>query len=119
MGIKPLGVRSVLSSVPAHWVGVYYLGFEQNSIPRYVGRSDRSLRYRLLAHARTALYDWFRAIPASTTYHAFRMECQGWHLLRRSGLDNVIHPAAPSLTPVRCPYCDFSDALDHYYQEEK
>lgn len=119
MVTRPLDRTHVLSFVASSCIGSYCLGYKGSVVPRYYGRSDYSLRVRLLQHLRAGRYDWFAVLPAESRREAFMLESRGWHLLRDSGLDNQMHPAAPAFELVRCSYCDFSDALDQRDKRRK
>ena len=84
---RPLVRIAVIKAVPESAVGAYYLGVNSTPMPKYVGRSDTSLRHRLLNHASAGEFHWFSPVVAPDVYHAFRSECAGWHLLKRLGGD--------------------------------
>lgn len=69
----------------------------------YVGRSDTDLRRRLVGHARAERAEFFDFEPTSRVRAAFLTECASYHAI--TGLRNVIHPATPSGSDERCPFC--------------
>lgn len=103
-----LNNHNVRRLVPADAIGFYRLG---NDIAgafalSYFGRSDTSIRQRLLFHARARRATHFQFALTETIYQAFALECSEWHL-RPPGARNVIHPDAPRWIGYGCPWCLF------------
>ena len=103
--------------------GVYVLGNEQNGefVPRYVGRSDYSLRKRLLTHNHLYEYDYVVFRTVSCSKEAFYTESKWWHDCNNNGyeIDNKIHPDAPSGTYIECPYCSFAKEMNNLLKRRK
>lgn len=108
---RPLVYLQVVSIAAEGAIGTYFLGKIKDSVPQYVGRSDTDLRRRLLQHLSAGRFDWFAASLTQTANGAFYLECRGWHSLRGLGIRNLIHPASPAGLPIRCPFCDFVEAM--------
>jgi hypothetical protein len=106
--LMPDVVREV---VEAGRVGSYVLGDDEDGfMGKYAGRSDSCLQSRLATHNHLFDYDYFIFRYARDVEEAFRQECETYHVLKmqRPVLGNVIHPAAPALSGLKCPYCGFS-----------
>lgn len=103
-----LNNHNVRRLVPADAIGFYRLGTEAEGkfSLTYFGRSDTSLRQRLLFHARARLATHFQFVLTETIYQAFALECSEWHL-HPIGATNVIHPDAPRWIAYGCPWCQF------------
>lgn len=95
----------IANHIADSFIGIYYLAVMQNESHtiKYVGRSDINLKRRLLQHAARGAYQFFSIEETETIFEAFQLECREWH--RIEGLDNKIHPDAPSRLPYVCPYC--------------
>lgn len=96
--------------VPPGALGVYLLGHggpaNMTFFPTYIGRSDSSLRKRLLAHDKTRQVTYFRVRFCETPKEAFLFECLYWHALKEEpGILNQRHPNAPARSGLQCPYC--------------
>ena len=105
----------IKSVVPKNVIGTYALGNDEQgqfSI-KYVGRSDISLRKRLLTHNYLFKYSYFIFFCTKTKYVAFIIESKWWHDCKNSNeqLVNVIHPDSPSQMNVVCPYCQFKMSI--------
>lgn len=96
--------------------GVYVLGDDESGfVPRYVGRSDTSLKKRLMTHNHLYDHAYFIFKYVESEKEAFYTEAKWWHDCKELGLDidNRIHPDAPNGTFLECPYCAFArDARD-------
>ena len=93
-------------------IGAYALGNMENeefSI-KYIGRSDKSLRNRLLSHNYMYHFDYFIFQCTTTVEEAFKLEAKWWHSCRMNHVKivNRIHPDSPNEMNLRCPYCNFS-----------
>jgi hypothetical protein len=91
--------------------GAYMLGHDDGGfVPGYVGRSDRCVRERLASHELLGEFDYFAVRRARDATEAFQLECELWHYFQQVGprLRNVIHPAAPRMSGLVCPYCYFA-----------
>ncbi len=91
--------------------GVYVLGDDQNGfIPKYVGRSDTSLKRRLMTHNHLYEHEYFIFKYVNNVKEAFFTEAKWWHDCQGNGydLDNKIHPDAPNGMILECPYCAFA-----------
>jgi hypothetical protein len=113
--VKPLRLIAevVQASLPTDQIGFYRLGYLRDGHFEvgYFGRSDTSLRRRLLQHCQNAPETHFTCLPTSTILEAFRLECGEWHL-GRPGVRNKIHPDAPKLLGYSCPYCELSESRE-------
>ena len=76
-------------------------------IARYVGRSDTSLRERLMDHK--GQYSVFFVRYADTPDEAFRFECEFYHRYIDT-IENKIHPDRPDKSSAICPICGSPDA---------
>ena len=76
-------------------------------IARYVGRSDTSLRERLMDHK--GQYSVFFVRYADTPDEAFRFECEFYHRYIDT-IENKIHPDRPDVSSAVCPICGSPDA---------
>lgn len=108
--VHPYTKEEVLAVVKKGHSGAYILGNISSSnafVPKYVGRSDKCLRTRLLTHNHYYDYDCFIFRYESTPKLAFYDECKWWHDYLGMGinLDNAIHPDFPNGDPMPCPYC--------------
>ena len=94
-------------------IGMYVLGdyTEGHFKVGYVGRSDKSLRNRLLQHSKTNEYNYFYYTPTDTIFEAFKLECREWH--RFFDITNSIHPDSPNNLPYKCPYCNAAKEIHH------
>ena len=91
--------------------GVYVLGDDDGGfVPKYVGRSDTSLKNRLLTHNHLYEHSYFIYRYVDNDKEAFYTEAKWWHDCLNNGLvlDNRIHPDAPNGTYLECPYCAFA-----------
>lgn len=94
--------------------GVYVLGNDVNGFkPCYVGRSDRSIRRRLLTHNHLYDFEYFIFKYTKDEKEAFYGECKWWHDCNNQGaiLANKIHPDSPSDNNLECPYCSFNRSV--------
>lgn len=88
--------------VPPHVLGVYVLW---NPVePFYVGRSDTSLRRRLLEHAGDYRSTYFTYDVSNTADEAFDKECSLYHALSGSTV-NRYHPHRPDAGHPGCTFC--------------
>lgn len=91
--------------------GAYALGHNRGGFTaEYVGRSDRCLQTRLRTHNRLWEFEYFIFKYAAHAQAAYQLECEYWHAIR-DGLRNVIHPAAPEFSGLRCQYCGFAQSI--------
>ena len=91
--------------------GVYVLGDDEDGfVPKYVGRSDSSLKKRLMTHNHLYEHSYFIYKYVDNEKEAFYTESKWWHDCKAQGLvlDNRIHPDAPNGTSLECPYCAFA-----------
>lgn len=91
--------------------GVYVLGDDENGFePKYVGRSDTSLKNRLITHNHLYNHSYFIFKYVDDEKEAFFTEAKWWHDCKDNGmdLDNKIHPDAPNGSLLECPYCAFA-----------
>lgn len=124
--IRPMSTRAwlllsmvVRLVVPPGRPGVYILGGLESSdgdfFPRYVGRSDTDVQSRLMHHAQTPLFTYFRCRSCKSKGEAYHMECFYWHALFEFGkLFNRVHPDAPSNSHLKCPYCSGATAFANF-----
>ena len=106
--VHELNRRTVSLNVERNSIGSYLLGFldpDENFVPLYPGRSDTNLRNRLLKHVGLGYFTHFRFFTTKRVRDAFHQECRDYHLLLRSSITNIIHPARPKGLPYKCPYC--------------
>lgn len=96
----------IRATIPLGVIGVYCV--YRKRIPIYVGRSDRCIRARLLAHAASGLGTHFTYEVTSNAAGAFLVESLWYHHLRDSGSGlNRVHPARPLAKGApSCPICD-------------
>ena len=102
-------VKSVVSQ--PNRTGVYILGNNVNGFKvGYVGRSDNCLQSRLINHNHLDNFDYFIFKYTRNVNDAFLQECQYWHASSDADahLANVIHPASPKKSGLKCPYCQFA-----------
>lgn len=108
--------------VPEGCIGVYALGEIEDSrfAVKYVGRSDHSLRRRLLTHNLLYRFSYFIFMVVSSTREGFELESRWWHdcKLARLPLENRIHPDAPSGQKLQCPYCNFAHNVRRFLLED-
>lgn len=105
-------IRSV---VPETAIGTYALvDVEEGQLSiKYVGRSDVSLRNRLLTHNYLYTYSFFIICFTASMNEAFVLESKWWHDCKNNGirLVNAIHPDSPSQMNLVCPYCQFKAGI--------
>lgn len=107
-------VKSVVSQ--PNRTGVYVLGNDLNGFKvGYVGRSDRCLRTRLISHNHLYNYDYFIFKYTRNIKDAYLHECQYWHVSQDNHLANVIHPASPKNSGLKCPYCGFANDITRMF----
>lgn len=106
MESHPLTRERVQKVVPDAQAGFYRLGYALDGQfhTTYVGRSDSSLKRRLLEHARNRWQEAFIVRPTENIVEAYRMECLYYHL-ESDSIGNKIHPASPDCGAIECPYC--------------
>ena len=108
--------------IPEGCIGVYALGDVEDGCfaIKYVGRSDRSLRRRLLTHNLLYEFSYFIFMTVSSTREGFELESRWWHDCKLAHLrvENRIHPDAPSGQKLQCPYCDFAHNIRKFLREE-
>lgn len=100
--------KSVSLNVRKNSKGSYLLGFldpDEKFIPFYPGRSDTNVQNRLFNHVSSGVFTHFRVFHVERVRDAYHQECRDYHLLLRSGITNIIHPARPKGLPYKCPYC--------------
>jgi len=117
-------------AVPAHrlWlaatisssaVGVYFLPFNGYSI--CVDPSNERVLTGLLGHPCFLDATHMSWEPLATAEQALRHEAAWFHILERTSLRNLIHPACPAGSIKSCPFCDTGDedallhALEHLH----
>ena len=82
----------IRGTVPRGALGAYCI--YRGRVPVYVGRSDRCVRARLLAHAASRRGTHFVWEVAPTARAAFVLESLWYHrLLDRKEATNLVHPA--------------------------
>jgi hypothetical protein len=76
--------------------GVYSLGWMQNKkfVAGYVGRSDKSIRNRLLNHNHKKVFDYFMFEVVGTKQKGFLRETEEYYMNRNKTI-NKVHPAVP------------------------
>lgn len=86
--------------------GIYFLGNLNNGRFEigYVGRSDSSLKKRLLSHNHKDKFTFFAFKTVKTKREAFLLETEYWYLSKNSML-NKIHPDVPKYLIIEHP-CD-------------
>lgn len=103
-------VKGVVSQT--NRTGVYILGNNVNGFKvGYVGRSDNCLQSRLINHNHLYNFDYFIFKYTRDIRDAFFQECQYWHTSFDAHLANVIHPASPKKSGLKCPYCQFASDI--------
>lgn len=106
----PLVSRTVRVLVPPETIGAYLLLYR--SLPIYVGRSDLCVQTRLATHPLIGVATHFVWEPCRSRIAAFTLESVWFHRLDGAvGVVNMIHPASPEESGVRCPFCHAGD--DH------
>ena len=111
--LNTVNVQNMVSEGKA---GTYYLGeiLENKFYVLYVGRSDGCLRTRLLQHAKTGEFNYFRFRVSRTKKNAYKRECYAFHLHKNT--KNKVHPAHNG--SCSCPICscvdEFQTALPEY-----
>ena len=88
--------KIIISQVP-DTKGIYFLGDVQDGtfVVGYVGRSDASIRERLLSHELKEQFEYFSFESTRTKRDAFLLETEYYYLYRDS-IVNKIHPDLPS-----------------------
>lgn len=102
---SPWMLRIVL---PSKLIGTYTLYKSDSSgiTPIYVGRSDTDLLRRLVTHPYQGIGTHFQFNIHENSEQAFIVECSLFHMYEYGHtLLNKIHPAAPSHSTLRCPFC--------------
>lgn len=86
--------------------GVYFLGniINGNFVIGYVGRSDNSLKSRLLNHNHNKKFKFFSFETVRTKRDGFLLETENWYLLKFMTI-NKIHPNKPKNLDMEHP-CD-------------
>lgn len=76
--------------------GIYFLGTVTSGkfVVGYIGRSDKSLRDRLLTHNHKEKFDYFSFEVVNSRKEAFFMETEYWYLHKKKVI-NKIHPNKP------------------------
>lgn len=102
--------RSVVNmQIPAGTIGAYLLlrHEQEQATPLYVGRSDTCLRRRLTRHPLRGRATHFVAAPTANCHQAYAIESAWYHryLVTNTPITNQIHPASPTGTGRRCPFC--------------
>lgn len=97
--LKPWLIRAL---IPEGVMGTYVLW--SPSAPVYVGRSDTSLRRRLLEHARQWPDIYFTFDEASSPEDAYAMECSLFHALGEH-TSNIDHPQRVAADDPPCLFC--------------
>lgn len=94
--------------IPKGYIGSYQLFRREGERVDlvYVGRSDTDLQHRLLTHPYARKAHYFTYDVHWTKEQAFLVECANYHAATVQLL-NKIHPAAPSNSPLKCPFCHF------------
>src|SRR5262245_43173505 len=104
----------IRGTVPRRALGAYCI--YRGRVPVYVGRSDRCVRARLLAHAAAGRGTHFAWEVAPNAAAAFILECIWYHQLTARGVAmNIVHPARRvAHSRWGCPICDgdHRDALE-------
>lgn len=103
LSLKPWLVRTV---IPPARIGTYLL--YRRARLAYIGRSDRDLRRRLVVHAHYGRADYFEFDLHTDVRRAFDTECALFHACV-GATTNLIHPASPSGTNMRCFVCEAFD----------
>jgi hypothetical protein len=97
--LRPWLIRTLL---PPSTIGAYVL-WDQDT-PVYAGRSDTSLRRRLLEHTANRSVQYFSYDAAPSVTAAYEMECSLFHALGPA-LRNAIHPHRPHAQHHDCAFC--------------
>lgn len=97
--LRPWLIRAL---IPHGVLGTYVLW--SPTAPVYVGRSDTSLRRRLLEHARVWPDIFFTYDVAHSPEDAYAMECSLFHALG-DGTTNVDHPRRFTFADTGCDFC--------------
>lgn len=117
--LTPDAIRLI---IPEGCIGVYALGDIEGGqfTIKYVGRSDHSLRRRLLTHNLLYRFSYFIFMTVSSMQECFELESRWWHdcKLAHLPIQNRIHPDAPSGKKIQCPYCDFAHNIRRFLSEE-
>jgi hypothetical protein len=93
-------------------IGVYILDNNVNGFKvGYVGRSDICLQSRLISHNHLYNFDYFIYRYTLNIKDAFLQECQYWHASHDVHLVNIMHPASPKHSGLKCPYCKFANEI--------
>ncbi|MDA2627280.1 hypothetical protein PDQ36_29445 [Bacillus cereus] len=96
--------------------GVYALGNDRNGFKvGYVGRSDACLQSRLANHNYLYHFDYFIFKYAENVKDAFYFECHFWHASQDKQITNLIHPASPKNSRLKCPYCSFANGISKLF----
>lgn len=93
-------IRALL---PENAIGAYVLW--EDSQPIYTGRSDTSLRCRLIKHSRVFEDAYFHVRHQSLRVSGFDLECSVYHALG-STIRNQIHPRRPGFAADDCIFCN-------------
>lgn len=88
--------------LPDDAIGTYVLWDQEQ--PVYAGRSDTSLRRRLIEHARVLAGTHFTFNVIHSPAAAFDLECSLYHALPRT-IRNQIHPDRPEHVAAECSFC--------------
>jgi GIY-YIG catalytic domain len=108
--------ESVRGIIKENKPGVYALGNDANGfVVGYVGRSDSCLQTRLSTHNHLYRFDYFIFKYALSINEAFKLECEYWHASKEKQIANLIHPASPSNSGMKCPYCDFAAQMNKFF----
>jgi len=99
-----LTADNITSLVPKGAKGTYHLGemLGNEFCVLYVGRSGKSLRKRLLRHAKSGTYGFFNFRSCSGNRTPIIRECVDFHSF--ANLNNKIHPTTKD-SVARCPVC--------------
>lgn len=107
-GWFPLSETQVWEHTWRGWPGTYRLRRSWTGPVRYVGRSDSSVRRRLLQHAREGDYSNFYVEHFETPVQAFFRESRLYHY-HIGTIENEIHPARPAGYDGPCSGCSIFD----------
>lgn len=88
--------------IPDDVIGTYVIWDHEK--PVYTGRSDTSLRRRLIEHARTTEGTHFTFDVIHSSEAAFDLECSSYHALPVT-IRNHIHPDRPDRVTAECSFC--------------
>ncbi len=106
-GPHDLNELTIAAKVTSGKVGNYALGYmgsgakSNTFMVNYVGRSDSDLAKRLNDHVDKQPKFMYSYAPSVDD--AFKEECRNYHDFGPPG--NDVHPATPSGSSVKCPYC--------------